>query len=80
MRIHTPILTNTFPFLQTPGSFTVAQQPSGRWAVHDAAGVVISEHDSNSRAWRAADKLANDPINKREDAAAWSFRKSAGGE
>ena len=57
---------------------TVTQR-DGRWAVLDPAGNTISTHDTNAQAWRAADRLANEPISKREDTADWAFRKSAGG-
>lgn len=57
---------------------TVTRLPDGRWAVTDLAGKIISTHDSNSRAWRAADRLANEPINKREDTADWLSRQQGG--
>lgn len=54
---------------------TVSRLPSGKWAVLDNFGAVISEHDSNSAAWRALDRLENQPVNKREDNANWVWRQ-----
>jgi hypothetical protein len=51
-----------------------------RWAVIDDEGRVASEHDTNSAAWRALDRLQNEPINKREAIADWVFRKIPAGE
>ncbi|MEO9230907.1 MAG: hypothetical protein ABI216_18445 [Devosia sp.] len=60
-------------------NITVRQSSDGKWQVV-ADDLVLSEHETNSRAWRAADRAANEPINKREETADWSFRKSAHGE
>ena len=50
---------------------TVTKLESGRWAVLDDAGSDISEHDSNAQAWRAADRAANELLNKSEDRSEW---------
>lgn len=57
---------------------TVHRTPSGTWAVADEHGTIISEHPTNSQAWRAADRLSNEPINKREATSDWVFRKNIG--
>lgn len=54
---------------------TVSRLPSGKWAVLDSTGAVISEHETNAQAWRALDRMQNEPINKREDTADWVWRR-----
>lgn len=57
----------------------VSRRADGQWIVTDPAGNTLSTHNTNAQAWRAADRLANEPISKREDTADWAFRKSANG-
>lgn len=72
----TPILTNTSPIL----SLSVSHQPDGPWAVIRSDGTVISIHDTNAQAWRAADRASNEPLNKREATADFVFSKMAAGD
>lgn len=58
----------------------VSQRPDGRWIVTDADGSTISDHDTNSQAWRAADRASNEPLNKREAIADFVFGKMAAGD
>lgn len=58
----------------------VSQRSDGRWLVTDADGNTISDHPTNSQAWRAADRATNEPINKREAVADFVFGKMAAGE
>lgn len=48
---------------------------NGKWVVLDGSGGVVSEHDSNSAAWRAIDRLQNQPTSKREETADWAWRQ-----
>ncbi|WIJ26612.1 hypothetical protein [Devosia sp. RR2S18] len=57
---------------------TITRQQDGRWAVVNDAGETVSVHRTNSEAWRALDRLANEPINRREDIADWAWRRSLG--
>ncbi len=58
-------------------ALSVSRRDDGRWVVTDPAGKVVSDHDTNSQAWRAADRASNEPINSREDFGEWSFRRKA---
>lgn len=55
----------------------VSKRADGRWIVTDADGNTISDHDTNSQAWRAADRASNEPLNKREAIADFVFGKIA---
>ena len=57
----------------------VCRKPDGQWAVENADGEVVGLYPSNAAAWRALDRLQNEPINKREDTADWAFRQSGPG-
>ena len=48
---------------------------NGKWVVLDNSGTIISEHDTNSQAWRAMDRLTSEPISKREATADYIWRK-----
>jgi len=55
----------------------VVQGNMGKWLVVSAEGETISEHETNSAAWRSLDRLCNEPINRREEVADWAFRQMA---
>lgn len=58
------------------GNISVARGQNGRWAVILVeTGAVLSEHDTNARAWRAADLASNEPLNKRQAVAEWAFNQ-----
>lgn len=56
---------------------TVEQKKGGKWVVRKD-GLIISEHDTNADAWRAADRMNNDIISPSEKKAEFIFNKSAG--
>ena len=58
----------------------VRHDVDGQWCVYDGKGNQLGAYATNAAAWRAADRLQHEPINKREDTSDWSFRKSAAGE
>ena len=58
----------------------VSQRTDGRWIVTDPDGNTISDHPTNSQAWRAADRATNEPINRREAVADFVFGKMAAGD
>lgn len=47
------------------------------WCVVDTRGNEVAICQSNADAWRKADLLNRDPLNRKEDVAHWSFRKAA---
>lgn len=57
-------------------SMTVSKTANGKWGMFSEAGDLLSEHDTHAEAWRAHDRLMNEPVNKREDTADWIFRKA----
>lgn len=57
-------------------TISVARGKAGRWAVVVVeTGQVLSEHDTNARAWRAADLATNEPLNKRQSVGEWAFNQ-----
>jgi hypothetical protein len=57
----------------------VTQVASGKWAVVDViTGAVIATYDTNAEAWRAYDRLANEPSTRRDAAIDWSWNKWVG--
>ncbi len=68
------------PHSHTAPTVVVRKDIDGQWCVYDGKGNQLGAYATNAAAWRAADRLQHEPINKREDTADWSFRKSAAGE
>ena len=56
----------------------VVQMPSGKWVVIDERERVGWEFETNEQAWAAYDRLANEPMNRREAVANWLFKKDLG--
>ena len=56
----------------------VTQTSDGKWAVVDATGAVLATCDTNAEAWRAYDRLANEPSTRRESNTDWSWDKWVG--
>jgi hypothetical protein len=64
-------------------SYTVKPSPHGLcWWVVDTAepDIPVSGHPSNEAAWRAADMLNSEHLNKSQATSDWAFIKRANGE
>lgn len=60
--------------------YSVGKGSAGLWEVRDDIGNVLSEHASNAQAWRQADRLNNEAVNKSQDTSDWIARKTLRGE
>lgn len=52
-------------------TFTVEKQENGTWAVLADGEIVSENHPTHENAWRAADVLDNQPLNKSQARSDW---------
>jgi hypothetical protein len=54
----------------------VTQTSDDKWVVLDLNGAVLAKCETNAEAWKAYDRLANEPTTRREAITDWINRKS----
>ncbi|MGA2636612.1 hypothetical protein [Methylocella sp.] len=54
----------------------ITKSPDGKWQVLGADEEVLETCETNAQAWRALDRLANEPTNRAENTVDWLFSNS----